>query len=1348
VVTAEGNPALSLSLNTAATGKLSTGLYQATVNIFLSNGGQDSFTVQYRKTSPSGLYAGRLSIYRGDPSNLLGNTNVTMKVFVDRTVTKQWDTMLSEQGFEADGDIRDITSGYFVTGYIDGNDSMVFDQPKAHTRAENKIPVRGLYSPQYGRMRLIAAVDIPTSFCRSDSGDCAATPQANEVRVTNSFGRPIRRVMHFIGPFDEKTFRFHGLYRETIHGLAPAAMTLDGGFQLDQWKSDESPVCDVPPSGAGAGACYVAPLYATLPAKADFPVDTEIQSQVKRDVATYCRAANMLPLADALVTPEAFASYLGEFCEGGAATSDSCTSYCSDVGADGLCDEDPQHRRRARVLTQMVRLERAVSDALTALDSNGAGAASLTLNDFLRGKIVLCSDNPGKDENCIDENQALCGMALHRRALLTGAVSLAVPPRYESGVTTNAPISEALFCGEGPTQNVGAKCRLNGARYPSTVALQEHNRFYKQLTEATRYQAANELSDAVFAMYRAANNQLERAQVLSSKQSKLQSALGHFNAMETQMFSPVSTALMFAWPMERFDSHGQLWLQQLHSVLKDRLDVVSSLIDLKRRVLASSSDADFNFVQHFMHMEYLGQAYLMLLQQAWERDEFAYAGQGPAALDEGQAIVSRVTGDRNPLGLHPSQIFFENANLATSNWKNYRAQILGGAQGAGLLAEVRTAVQGAVVNLKASLQDQATFINQIQAARQQFEQTVDSLCGAPAEALASTTEACEVITDDERKLAMSCSGEKCLSEYLCTDSSCEHVDRVFKAATGEALRKSACHLDVPSISITYGQTTRKCMRGQMGDALRQREQLHLQRKQIVGKINALMRQMAYQVDYINQTMSDDEGLLGFLRANHGLMMGYETGIAAADFAFSLTSLSANSADCLVILGLANGTDCVGKIVKAGLMTAATIARSAIVDGLTLAKNAAALQKETKMLESQQNAELRRERMVLDNMTTTVENYIAEYETVTNSLFSVNARIEDTKYLAEQAGKRYQEVTGSIMDHLIGGMNGDVLQRNKYVQEADAKFDDLLLATYKLSMAFVHSYNLKAQSDEIVNRVFRLMTPEDVAEFLADLDRYEANYCGGAGIDCDSVNNVEAFRFSVREQLFPELRDIVDSRTGAVLTKGEQFHNIITSDAYLRTRERAGQLVRQIEIPFSIWLNDRGTNGGYVQQWMVSPLECNHIIAPGPSGTIAVNVIGTRLRNLTYELGRGNTDYIRSCDPVESVSRDGVVRSEYPINTFIVGYAPQNSLSQKEDTPAFVTHSNGLLACKNVPELGGNVISNESCFKYFARERSLGAPDWTLSVPFGVAYDNDWVFGTDHPIIEDVIIYIRYRTRPI
>ena len=174
VVTAQGSPKLTLSLNNVAAAKLSTGMYQATITVFFSNGGQDSFTVSYRKTAPSGEYAGRLSIYKGGPENLLGNTNLSARLFVDSSTTKQWDAMLAEQGVVPDGDIHDITSGYFVTGYIDGNSSMVFDQPAAVTRDQNKIPVRGLYSPQFGRMRLIAAVDIPANFCRTDSGLCGA----------------------------------------------------------------------------------------------------------------------------------------------------------------------------------------------------------------------------------------------------------------------------------------------------------------------------------------------------------------------------------------------------------------------------------------------------------------------------------------------------------------------------------------------------------------------------------------------------------------------------------------------------------------------------------------------------------------------------------------------------------------------------------------------------------------------------------------------------------------------------------------------------------------------------------------------------------------------------------------------------------------------------------------------------------------------------------------------------------------------------------------------------------------------------------------------------------------------
>lgn len=1333
VVSAQGRPGLTFALNAAVANSLTPGLHLATITVFFSNGGQDSFTVEYRKTSPSGLYTGKMSIYSGATDNLLGNTDVSLRLFVDRTKTLTWESMVDKQGMPADGgDLRDLTQGYLVTGYIDGNDSMVFDQPRAKAKEDNLVPVRGIYSAGIGRMRLIASVDVPADFCRSDLGDCATLVGANSVRVTNPFGRPIRRVMHFIGPFDERALRFHGLYREVIYGMTPGeAQTLEGEFSLDQRLPDESPVCENK-LDAGSG-CQVSPLYASPPPRVEFPSNEAILSQVEKDVKAYCDApsaadAGMPVLAEALKGDGRFQTYLAGICEGGDEDGESCATYGS-----------------SRILNQMVRFDSRIADALSSMGEGTQNlGAAMTLNDFLRGRVVLCGDGSANQANCIDGAQARCAMAIHRRALLSGQVSLTLEPRHQPGASDSAPLTEALFCGEGPRDGeggVGMGCRLNGAKYPTTVALQEHNRFYKQLAQATRYQAANELSDALFAMYRASNQQLERAQVMSYKQTKLQSALAGYNALAAEVFSPVSSDLLDQWPMSRFDSHGAAWLKEFHSVLSDRRQVMTSIIDLKRRVLANSNAADFTFVQHMMHMEYLSQAYLLFLQQRWEGAEFRYEGQGPAALKAGQALVSRVTGDRNPLGLHPQQVYFENANLTTGNWKNYRAEILGGPQGPGLLQNVKASVEGAVTNLKASLRDEAAFMSQLQEARQQFAQTIDGLCGAPDVDTADVDD-CELQSEEDRKLAMSCSGkEECLFAYKCDDPRCTTVANVFASGTSEkSLRGTACDLGVDTEYVSVGGGSRMCMRGQMGDAIRQREQLHLQREQIVKKTEGVVRQIAQQAAYIQSVMSKNVLVSMYVQAVAISAQAMNEDIRKANGIFNVLNVVTDMA-CVA-------WDCIAKGARALTMGVATDLRDKFVGSVEAAKEKAAADRELFMLEVQQNAELAKERMALDNLTTAVENSVAEYEMVTNSLFSVNARIADTRFLAEEAARRYSETTGSVIDHLIGGMNGDVLQRNKYVQEADAKFQDLLLATYKLTMAFIHSYNLKAQSNEMLNRVFQLMTPEDVAEYLADLDRYEANYCGGAGIDCDSINNVEAFRFSVRDQLFPGLRDIVDARTGALLTKGEQFHNIITSDAYLKTRQRAGQIVKQIEIPFSVWLNDRGTNGAYVQQWMVSPLECNHIIAAGPGGTIAVNVIGTRLRNLTYELGRGNTDYIRQCEPVETVSRDGAIRSDYPINTYIVGYAPQNSLAQRDNTPSYVTHSNGLLACKNVPELGGNVITNESCFKYFARERSLGAPDWTLTVPFGVAYDNDWVFGPDKPIIEDIVIYVRYRTRPI
>ena len=160
---------------------------------------------------------------------------------------------------------------------------------------------------------------------------------------------------------------------------------------------------------------------------------------------------------------------------------------------------------------------------------------------------------------------------------------------------------------------------------------------------------------------------------------------------------------------------------------------------------------------------------------------------------------------------------------------------------------------------------------------------------------------------------------------------------------------------------------------------------------------------------------------------------------------------------------------------------------------------------------------------------------------------------------------------------------------------------------------------------------------------------------------------------------------------------------------------------------------------------------NHIITGRGNGTFAVNVIGSRLQNLKYELHRASTDQLRSCDPSEEVDIDGHLVRQFKVRTYTVGFAPQNANAQLDAPAELETYTNALLACKNEPERGGNYVSEERCYSYFARDRSLASPDWTLVIPVDSGFGNEWIVDTETaepPIIEDIVLYFRYRTRPI
>jgi hypothetical protein len=86
--------------------------------------------------------------------------------------------------------------------------------------------------------------------------------------------------------------------------------------------------------------------------------------------------------------------------------------------------------------------------------------------------------------------------------------------------------------------------------------------------------------------------------------------------------------------------------------------------------------------------------------------------------------------------------------------------------------------------------------------------------------------------------------------------------------------------------------------------------------------------------------------------------------------------------------------------------------------------------------------------------------------------------------------------------------------------------------------------------------------------------------------------------------------------------------------------------------------------------------------------------------------------------------------------------------------SFLTHSQTFTACVNNWRLEDpNTVNQEdTCYNYFARDRSLGTQDMTLVLP-AVSDRQSWLLGdgmkdNEKPIIEDIILYFRYNSEPI
>ncbi len=218
-------------------------------------------------------------------------------------------------------------------------------------------------------------------------------------------------------------------------------------------------------------------------------------------------------------------------------------------------------------------------------------------------------------------------------------------------------------------------CERNASQFPALTTYQEHNRFYREITNANSYQASNDLSDALFAMYRYSDGGLEDSAIAGYKQERLLAAWERYNQLRQDIFSTPAAGVLFNWSMRSFDGGGNAWLKQMHKVVNDRNEALLQLLDLKRRILLNANEADYSFVHHLLHQEYLSQIFLIGLQKKWQGEEFSYTGSGARMIEQGDLLLQRVNQIRNPLGLHPNQVYFENSNLNSSNWQHYKIKL-------------------------------------------------------------------------------------------------------------------------------------------------------------------------------------------------------------------------------------------------------------------------------------------------------------------------------------------------------------------------------------------------------------------------------------------------------------------------------------------------------------------------------------------------------------------------------------------------------------------------------------------------------------------------------------------------
>ncbi len=507
-VNAAADNRIRVELDEAIADQLSPGRYGATLRAIFDNGDTDTVRVRLVKASPSGEYAGELVVWKDHPDNRLhGDVPFQFEMRLQLTdELEQWQDLLQRYNLDEGSDIVDVTEGRVVHGQLHGGSALLFTNGRAESARDDEVPFVGLYSPDTGRIRLLGVIDLQRSFSIAESG----APGALEVE--NVFDRDIRRRIEFIGPFDEASATWAGLYREKISGLAFEDVTLGGSFLLAQVVADSSELeVDAPLLDDALGTPY--------------PPNWELVADVDELIDVHCGpdpAAPAPPARPGAGGPGGPPPAAGD--EGAAEgdgegegeedpvawahaqfrSSASFEEYLARAQRRGD-GEEGNALGRTTVFPELMQFTGVISTALHALGHEPEDQQErlqdqqrhLNIYDFVSSRVLPCDpEDPTPKPVCIDEDAVRCGLALHQKAILRDWLH----PEEVLGDADDPVVGEQdLFCIDTiPTEG----CPAQPGEARTLFALQEHNRFWMDAAQILKFDADRARSDAFLVMFR------------------------------------------------------------------------------------------------------------------------------------------------------------------------------------------------------------------------------------------------------------------------------------------------------------------------------------------------------------------------------------------------------------------------------------------------------------------------------------------------------------------------------------------------------------------------------------------------------------------------------------------------------------------------------------------------------------------------------------------------------------------------------------------------------------------------------------------------------------------------------